>query len=97
LVIAQQQHFGLLSCVELPLGAAIIIAILMLVLALYFQHLAFHHAHFLWRPNCMHHADLGFGVTIGNHFDPIEMILPTIFKMAVILLLGAPIVAVIIF
>ncbi len=45
----------------------------------------------------MHHADLGFGVTIGNHFDPIEMILPTIFKMAVILLLGASIVVVIIF
>lgn len=95
--IAQQQHLGLLNSVELPLGAAIIIAILMLDLALYFQHLVFHHVHFLWRLHRMHHADLELDVTTGIRFHPVEIILSTIIKMAVVLLLGAPIAAVIIF
>ena len=56
-----------------------------------------HHVPFLWRLHRMHHADLDFVVTTGVRFHPFEIVLSTIIKIAVVLMLGAPIAAVIIF
>ena len=95
--IAQQQNLGLLHKVGLPTWLLIAIAVLMMDLVLYLQHLVFHHVHFLWRLHRMHHADLDFDVTTGIRFHPIEIILSTIIKVTVVLMLGAPIAAVIIF
>lgn len=84
-------HFGLPALMEVVLGA------LMLDLAVYFQHRAFHMWRPLWRLHRMHHADTFFDFTTGVRFHPLEMILSMAFKLAVVILLGAPALAVLLF
>jgi len=45
----------------------------------------------------MHHADLDLDVTSGSRFHPIEILLSIVIKMAVVMLLGAPAAAVLLF
>ena len=45
----------------------------------------------------MHHADNGFDVTTGLRFHPLEILLSMVWKAAVIVLLGPPVVAVLVF
>ena len=96
-VAAQNQSLGLLNIVEMPAVMAIVVAILALDFILYLQHLVFHHVDFLWRLHRMHHADLDVDVTTGLRFHPIEIVLSMAIKMAAVLVLGAPVVAVIAF
>jgi sterol desaturase/sphingolipid hydroxylase (fatty acid hydroxylase superfamily) len=57
----------------------------------------FHAVPILWRLHMVHHADLDFDVTTGLRFHTIEIVLSFGIKAAVILLLGAPAVAVLVF
>ncbi|MDH5189701.1 MAG: sterol desaturase family protein, partial [Gammaproteobacteria bacterium] len=50
-----------------------------------------------WRLHRVHHADLDYDVTTGARFHTLEIILSMGIKFAVILLLGPPIVAVVMF
>ncbi|MBT8411611.1 MAG: sterol desaturase family protein, partial [Octadecabacter sp.] len=70
-VIAQENGWGLLNQIGTPGWVAIIIAILALDLAIYFQHVLFHAVPALWRLHRMHHADLEFDVTTGLRFHPL--------------------------
>ena len=45
----------------------------------------------------MHHTDLDLDVSSGNRFHPVEIIVSLIIKMAAVLALGAPVIAVLIF
>lgn len=45
----------------------------------------------------MHHADLEFDVTTGLRFHPLEIVLSMAIKMAVVVLVGAPALAVVVF
>jgi sterol desaturase/sphingolipid hydroxylase (fatty acid hydroxylase superfamily) len=65
------------------------IAFLLLDLAIYLQHRAFHYLPVLWRLHRMHHADLDVDVTTGARFHPIEIALSLGIKFAVITALGA--------
>ncbi len=96
-MIAQERDLGLLNLVELPAWLSLAIAVVALDLTLYFQHLILHHVPFLWRMHRMHHADLDFDVTAGLRFHPFEIIFSMVIKMAVVFMLGAPVIAVIIF
>src|SRR5690606_25342790 len=51
----------------------------------------------LWRLHRMHHADLDFDVTTGLRFHPGEILLSMVIKSALIVLLGAPVLAVLMF
>ncbi|MEK6593681.1 MAG: sterol desaturase family protein, partial [Pseudomonadota bacterium] len=64
---------------------------------IYLQHVTFHAVPVLWRLHRMHHADLDFDVTTGSRFHPIEIALSMLIKFAAIVLLGAPVVAVVLF
>lgn len=94
---AESSNIGLLNQVELPITLSIVIAFLLLDLAIYIQHLVFHKVHFLWRLHRMHHADLDFDVTTGIRFHPIEIVISLGIKMLVVLVIGAPYMAVLIF
>ena len=72
-------------------------SVILLDLAIYGQHVVFHAVPFLWRLHRMHHADLDFDVTTGVRFHPIEIILSVVIKFGVILVLGAPALAVVVF
>ena len=47
-IMAEQNGWGLLSQIDLPLWAEVTIAIIILDMMIYWQHLAFHHIPFLW-------------------------------------------------
>jgi len=51
----------------------------------------------LWRFHLVHHADCDIDVTTGLRFHPVEMILSMLIKIGVVIVLGAPVLAVIIF
>ena len=95
--LASTRGWGLLRQLELPLGIAIVVSVVALDLALYLQHLAFHHIKVLWRMHRVHHADPEFDVTTGLRFHPLEFIVSAVVKVVAVLALGAPAAAVVIF
>jgi len=88
---------GLFNVVALPSWAAILLVVVLLDLAIYFQHVLFHAVPVLWRLHRVHHADEDFDVTTGLRFHPIEILLSLGIKCAVIAALGAPAIAVLAF
>ena len=94
---AAERSMGVLNIFTLPLAWAIVVSVLALDLAIYLQHLMFHAVPLFWRLHRVHHADLDFDVTTGARFHPIEIALSMLIKFAVILVLGPPAVAVLIF
>jgi sterol desaturase/sphingolipid hydroxylase (fatty acid hydroxylase superfamily) len=75
----------------------VVAAFLLLDLAIYLQHVLFHAVPALWRLHRMHHADLEFDVTTGIRFHPVEILLSMAIKITVIVGLGAPPLAVLLF
>ena len=94
---ATEQGWGLLQQVKLPESLRVLVGFVILDLVIYFQHVLFHAVPALWRLHRVHHADLDFDVTTGARFHPIEIFLSMAIKFAVILALGPPAVAVLIF
>ncbi|NQV83794.1 MAG: sterol desaturase family protein [Rhodospirillales bacterium] len=96
-LVAAERGWGVFNVVEISSGFAIICAVVLLDLAIYLQHVMVHAVPMLWRLHRMHHADTDFDVTTGARFHPAEIVLSVAIKMAVIVLIGAPAVAVVIF
>jgi len=88
---------GLLPWLGLSGPAAVVLAILLLDLVIYLQHRLFHAVPLLWRLHRMHHADLDFDVTTGLRFHPLEILTSMLIKLAAVVVLGAPAVAVLLF
>ena len=74
-----------------------VLAFVVLDFAVWLEHVLSHRWHWLWRIHRMHHADTGFDVTTALRFHPLEIVISMIWKSAVILALGAPAVAVLVF
>ncbi len=94
---AAQRGWGLLNWLAVPPPLAVLLAIVLLDLAIYAQHVVFHHVPVLWRLHRVHHTDLALDATSGLRFHPLEIVLSLLFKMLVVLLLGAPVLAVVLF
>lgn len=93
----QARGIGLIAVGALPSGIGVPLAVILLDLAIWVQHVLFHRVSLLWRLHRMHHADTDLDVTSGARFHPLEILLSMAIKFAVIALLGAPPVAVLIF
>src|SRR5439155_12418073 len=96
-LLAEARGWGLLHSFAVPAWLAIIASVIVLDLAIYLQHVLFHAVPALWRLHRMHHADLAFDVTTGVRFHPIEILLSMLIKIGVVVALGAPALAVLIF
>ena len=96
-LIAQEQGWGLFNLVHLPEWLAVIASIILLDLAIYGQHVLFHAVPLFWRFHRVHHSDVAFDVTTGIRFHPGEIVLSLLFKSALVLALGAPPLAVLLF
>ncbi|MBT7942302.1 MAG: sterol desaturase family protein, partial [Alphaproteobacteria bacterium] len=96
-LVVTERGWGLLPLLEVPAWALILISVVILDFAIYLQHVMVHAVPLLWRLHRMHHADTDFDITTGARFHPVEIILSVAIKMAVIVLIGAPAVAVLIF
>jgi sterol desaturase/sphingolipid hydroxylase (fatty acid hydroxylase superfamily) len=94
---ADARGLGLLPALGVPGWVAVPVAILLLDLAIYLQHRVFHHVPALWRLHRMHHADPELDATTGLRFHPIEILLSLGIKVAIVVALGAPPVAVLAF
>ena len=96
-VQVQQREWGLFNVVEVPGALAIALCLLLLDLTIYVQHRVFHRVTWLWRLHRVHHSDLDFDVTTAVRFHPLEIIPSMLIKMILVVLLGAPPLAVLIF
>jgi sterol desaturase/sphingolipid hydroxylase (fatty acid hydroxylase superfamily) len=96
-LLAEEQGWGLLNNLTLPAWLAIVFAVLVLDFIIYLQHVLFHAVPALWRLHMVHHADLDFDVTTGLRFHTVEILLSMGIKLAAVVLLGAPALAVLIF
>ena len=94
---ATENGWGLLNYYQVTPAAAAGIAVIAMDFVIYLQHVLVHAVPTLWRVHRVHHADLDYDVTTGARFHPIEIILSMLIKFATIVVLGAPVVAVVIF
>jgi sterol desaturase/sphingolipid hydroxylase (fatty acid hydroxylase superfamily) len=94
---AEAQGIGLLRWVGAPGWVAVPVAVALLDLAIYLQHRVFHAVPWLWRLHRVHHADLELDATTGLRFHPIEILLSMAIKIGVVVALGAPALAVLLF
>jgi sterol desaturase/sphingolipid hydroxylase (fatty acid hydroxylase superfamily) len=94
---AEANGFGLLNQIVLPSWLAVGIAIVVLDLVIYAQHVLFHAAPWLWRLHRVHHSDIAVDVTTGVRFHPGEILLSMLVKLAAVALLGAPALGVMLF
>jgi sterol desaturase/sphingolipid hydroxylase (fatty acid hydroxylase superfamily) len=95
--VAEMHGWGLFHGLDAPFGLAFVASLLVLDLAIYAQHVLFHKLPLLWRLHRMHHTDLDFDVTTALRFHPLEIVLSMLIKLAVVVLLGAPVAAVMLF
>ena len=96
-LVAEAHGLGLFNVLPLPAWIGVVASVILLDLAIYFQHVLFHAVPVLWRLHRMHHADLDIDVSTGLRFHPIEILLSMVIKLAVVIALGAPAIAVLIF
>jgi sterol desaturase/sphingolipid hydroxylase (fatty acid hydroxylase superfamily) len=88
-ILGEQRGWGLLNNVALPAWLKIVLAVVVLDLLIYFQHVLFHAVPALWRLHRMHHADLEFDVTTGVRFHPVEVLISMVIKLGAVAALGA--------
>ena len=96
-VFAQKHGWGLFNHFRLPYWVDVVLSVVALDFIIYLQHVMFHAIPVFWRIHRMHHADLDLDVTTGIRFHPIEIILSLLIKFAVVVMLGTPVPAVIMF
>lgn len=94
---AEAKGYGLFNVVNLPTTAAVIISFIVLDFAIWFSHWASHKVPLLWAVHRMHHSDVDIDVSTAIRFHPIEIVLSMVWKMLIVVILGAPAIAVLVF
>jgi sterol desaturase/sphingolipid hydroxylase (fatty acid hydroxylase superfamily) len=88
--LATVRGWGLLPALGLSGWALAMVGILLLDVAIWFQHLVFHRVPVLWRLHAVHHSDHDLDVASGLRFHPIEILLSLVYKVALVVALGIP-------
>lgn len=96
-VFAERIGFGALNAIAAPVWLEMLAAIVLLDLAIWGQHVAFHRVPQLWALHAVHHADRDFDATTALRFHPVEIAISALYKAVVVALVGAPVAAVLVF
>ena len=96
-VDAAARGWGLFNRLDWPVVVEVVLAVLVLDLLIWAQHLVTHKVPLLWRLHQVHHADVDMDVTTAIRFHPIEIALSMLLKVGAVYLLGAAALAVILF
>jgi len=96
-VNASNLSLGVLNQFQLPNWLEIVITLLFLDFAIYFQHIISHKWKLLWRLHQIHHTDLEFDASTAVRFHPLEIVISMAYKVACVYFIGANPVAVIAF
>ncbi len=94
---ANAQGWGVFNYIEFPFWLSVLLCVIFLDFIIYLQHVLVHAVPALWRLHRVHHADMDYDVTTGARFHPLEIIISMLIKLATIIVLGPPVIAVIIF
>ena len=94
---AQADGWGVFNVVDLPVWLEVALAVILLDMAIYLQHVLVHAVPLFWRLHRVHHADIDYDVTTGARFHPVEILLSMVIKLGVVSALGAAPAAVLIF
>jgi len=89
--------WGLMPALDAPAWIAIPLAVVLLDLVVWLQHVVFHAVPALWRLHRVHHTDIDFDLTTGTRFHPVEILISTAIKCAAVAAIGAPALAVLVF
>ena len=92
-----ERGWGLLNQLAWPYWLEVLLALALLDLVIYLQHVMVHAVPVLWRLHRVHHADPEYDLTTGARFHPIEILLSMVIKITTIAALGPSVVAVILF
>ncbi|NNE56525.1 MAG: sterol desaturase family protein [Hellea sp.] len=90
-------NLGLLNQWDGPSWIKFIIALLILDLFIYLQHVLTHKIPILWRLHKVHHSDRDIDASTALRFHPGEIVLSMLYKCAIVLALGPTAFAVLIF
>jgi len=93
-IVCSERGWGILNLLTWPTWLEFSLTIVVLDLFLYGQHYLLHRIGFLWRLHRTHHSDQEYDLTTGLRFHPLEMLFSTALFLGVVLILGAPPVAV---
>jgi sterol desaturase/sphingolipid hydroxylase (fatty acid hydroxylase superfamily) len=96
-LFAAERGIGLFHVLPAAEWLAVALSVVLFDLAIYGQHVATHFVPFLWRIHRVHHSDVAFDATTAVRFHPAEIALSMVYKLLVIVILGAPAVAVVLF
>jgi len=94
---AAKQGWGLFNQLDWPMWIEVILAMLILDLAIWTQHLITHKVPVLWRLHRVHHADRDMDVTTAIRFHPVEIALSMLLKIGLVYLMGPAAIAVVLF
>lgn len=95
--LSAEKGWGLLNNFAVPFWLAVPLAVVAMDFVIWLQHVMVHAVPALWRLHRVHHADLDYDLTTGTRFHPLEIVLSMGIKFATIALLGAPVLAVVVF
>jgi sterol desaturase/sphingolipid hydroxylase (fatty acid hydroxylase superfamily) len=96
-LFAAEHGWGLFNHVAAPFWLAVLVAMVLLDLGVWAQHLAMHKVAPLWRLHRVHHTDTDVDVTTGVRFHPFEILLSVVYKSLLVVALGAPAMAAVAF
>ena len=96
-VLAEERGWGLFNILAISSWIAVPVSMVVLDFVIYLQHVIFHAIPAFWRLHRMHHADLDFDATTGLRFHPLEIMISMAIKLAVVVALGPPAIAVLLF
>lgn len=88
-MVTAENGWGILNMLHWPVWIEIVLAVLLLDLMIYLQHLGFHAVPVLWKIHMVHHADPDYDVTTAVRFHPVEALLSMVLKMAGVAIIGA--------
>jgi sterol desaturase/sphingolipid hydroxylase (fatty acid hydroxylase superfamily) len=94
---AERAHVGLLNLWALPRWSVLPITLVALDLVSYAWHRANHRVPLLWRLHRVHHSDPSFTVSTALRFHPGELLLALPVRLMAVVVLGAPVSAVLAF
>lgn len=96
-LFATDRGWGLLNQAGAPAWLALLLGVVVLDLVKYFEHRALHGVPLLWRLHVVHHADLDIDFTTAFRHHPFELVVGVTLSTAVIVLVGVPAEAVLVF
>jgi len=94
---AARSGFGALNQAAVSPWTAVPVTVVGLDLVSYGWHRANHRVPFLWRLHQVHHSDPSFTVSTGVRFHPGELLLSLPVRLAAVVVIGAPVAAVLVF